>query len=67
MLNLDTFSYRMIKNDDAQYVKDLKRRIKANNGFCPSQMERIPETKCPCKSYREHGECYCGMYIKVPV
>lgn len=59
--------FKLIKNDDSRYVKDLKKRIKANNGFCPSQMTRDKDTKCPCKAYREQGECYCGMYIKVPV
>lgn len=60
-------TYKTIKNDDKQYVKDLKKRIKANNGYCPNQMEKSERTKCPCAAYRECGECYCGMYIKVPV
>ena len=54
-------------NDDKDYVKKLKKRQKKNNGHCPSQLEKTPDTKCPCKHYRETDECLCGMYIKVPV
>ena len=54
-------------NSDSTYVKNLKKRLKRNNGFCISQPEKTPETKCPCTLYREHNECLCGMYIKVPV
>ena len=32
--------YKTIKNPDTDFVKNLKKRIKANNGFCPCQMEK---------------------------
>lgn len=55
----------VIKNPDSDYVKTLKKRIKANNGFCLNQHERNEDTKCPCKMFRDTGECFCGMYIKI--
>ena len=58
---------KMVKNDDKEFVRGLKKMLKANNGFCPNQPERTPDTKCPCKLYRENNECLCGMYIKIPV
>ncbi len=57
---------RMIKNPDSDYVKGLKKRIKANNGYCPTQVDKIPENKCPCKYHEETGGCYCGLWISVP-
>lgn len=54
-----------IPNPDKQYVKDLKKRIKANNGYCPCRIDKNPDTKCLCKAYRETGECICGLFIQV--
>lgn len=56
----ESVKYKIIKNPETDYVKDLKKRIKANNGFCPCQLEKTPDTKCPCKIFRETGECCCG-------
>lgn len=54
-----------IPNPDKEFVKDLKKRIKKNNGFCPCRLDKTPDTKCLCKDYRETGECICGLFIKV--
>lgn len=58
--------YTTIKNPDSSYVKDLKKRLKANNGYCPCKLEKNPDTKCPCRAYREDNVCDCGMYIRIP-
>lgn len=58
--------YKVIKNPDAEFVKNLRKRIKNNNGFCPCRIEKTPYTKCPCMEYQTTGECICGLYIKVP-
>lgn len=63
----EAVTYKVIKNQDKEYVKDLKKRIKANNGYCPCQQEKTADTKCPCKIFKETSECCCGLYIKVPV
>ena len=42
------FEMKIIKNPDKEYVKEIKKRIKDNNGYCPTQMEKSPDTKCPC-------------------
>lgn len=56
---------KTIINPDDEFVKNLRKRIKANNGFCPCQIERTQDTKCPCKDFRETKECHCGLYINV--
>ena len=53
-------------NPDDTFVKGHKKRIKQNNGYCLSKREKTPDTKCPCKAFRETGECDCGLYIKDP-
>lgn len=57
---------KTIKNPDAEFVKNLKKRIKDNGKYCPCRLEKTPDTKCPCKDFRETGECICGLYIQVP-
>lgn len=53
-------------NPDTEFVKNLKKRIKDNGKYCPCRLEKTPETKCPCKAFRETGECICGLYIQLP-
>lgn len=55
-------------NPDKDVVKDIKKQVKENDGYCPCQLVRTPDTKCMCKTFREQatpGECHCGLYIKV--
>lgn len=57
----------MIKlNDDKILVKEIKERLKENDGYCPCRIVHTPDTKCMCKEFREQqeGECHCGLYIK---
>ena len=63
---MENIQYRVMKNPDAEFVKNLKKRIKANNGFCPCQIEKTEDTKCPCKIFKDTQECMCGLYINVP-
>jgi len=53
-------------NPDEEYVKEVKCRLKDNNGYCPCSLLKTPETKCMCKEFREmdEGMCHCGLYIK---
>jgi len=53
-------------NPDDDFVKGLKKRTKQNNGYCTSKRDKTPDTKCPCKAFRENGECDCGLYIQDP-
>lgn len=54
-------------NPDKQYVREVKKQIKAAGGYCPSTLEKTADTRCMCKEFREmdEGMCYCGLYIKI--
>ena len=58
--------HKTIVNPDSEFVKKLKKRIKDNSGYCPCQLEKSKDTKCPCLDFRETGNCCCGLYIKIP-
>lgn len=59
---------KTIKNPDNELFKEVQAAVKANGGFCPCQIDHTPDTKCPCKEFREQrtiGECHCGLMCKV--
>ena len=58
--------YLIVKNPNTEFRAEVIRRIKANNGYCPSKFERTQATKCHCKQLKETGVCECGLFIKVP-
>lgn len=53
-------------NPDKDFVLEIKKALKDSGGYCPCRLERTPDTKCPCKDFREQesGMCLCGLYIK---
>ena len=59
---------RMIKNPDTEAYETATAAVKANDGYCPCLIYKTPDTKCPCKDFREQeveGECHCGRYVKI--
>ena len=44
---------RIIINPDKKKVKEIKKALKENNGYCPCALLQVPETKCQCKDFRE--------------
>lgn len=57
---------KTILNPDDEFVKNLKKRIKDNGKYCLNKPKGNNDNKCPCKEYRETGDCACGMYIEDP-
>ena len=51
---------RVVVNPDGIFVRNLKQRIRRNNGFCPCKLERKPDNKCPSREFREGRGCDCG-------
>ena len=47
-------------NPDGVFVRNLKKRIRGNNGYCPCKLLKTPDTKCPCRDFREGRGCNCG-------
>lgn len=38
--------------------------VAKNGGYCPCAIVKDEDTLCPCKDFREDGECVCGRYEK---
>ena len=60
---------RIVQNPDLDYVKEIKHKLKENNGYCPCSIVKNRDTKCRCKELRdqvergEPGACHCGLWI----
>lgn len=54
------------QNPDKEYADEIRKKLKDNQGYCPCQLVKTPETKCMCKEFLEmkSGMCHCGLYIK---
>lgn len=56
-------------NSDKDIVKEIRDKLKENDGYCPCRISRTEDTKCMCKEFREMidngeaGMCHCGLYI----
>ena len=53
-------------NPDTIIVREIKEKLKENDGYCPCSLVKTTDTKCMCKEFRlqESGMCHCGLYIK---
>lgn len=55
-------------NPNSEYVKEVRAKLKDNNGYCPCVVEKTRDTKCMCKEFREQidrgepGYCHCELY-----
>ena len=58
-------------NSDKDLVKEIRNKIKENDGHCACAIIFDEDNKCMCKEFREQitngmvGECGCGLYIAV--
>lgn len=55
----------MIKvSENKELVQEIRAKLKENGWYCPCRIDKTPDTKCPCKEFREQesGECHCGLY-----
>ena len=58
-------------NPDTDFVKEMKKELKNNNGYCPCSPTRNKDTKCRCKAFREQikngieGYCHCGLFVAI--
>ena len=53
-------------NPDKEEVKRIRAAVKANDGYCPCQLEKTERTKCMCLNFLESDDiwCHCGLYYK---
>jgi ferredoxin-thioredoxin reductase catalytic subunit len=59
----------MIKlNPNDEQVKEVRKALKENDGYCPCAIFKNEDTKCMCKDFRDRiaygieGKCHCGLY-----
>lgn len=59
---------KVVLNSDTELVKEIKTKLKENQGFCPCRLTKTPDTKCMCKEFRGQikngieGLCHCELY-----
>ena len=56
------------QTDDKEFAREVRRKIKENDGYCPCKLEKNDDTRCICKEFVEQeelGACGCGLYIKL--
>lgn len=53
-------------NPNRELVKEIREKLKENDGYCPCKIVKNEDTKCICKEFIEQGlgPCHCGLYIK---
>jgi ferredoxin-thioredoxin reductase catalytic subunit len=58
-------------NSDKDLVKEIRNKIKENDGHCACAIIFDEDNKCMCKEFREQianniaGECHCGLYVAI--
>lgn len=60
---------RVFLNADREFVDEVSKAIKDNNGYCPCAIQKTRDTKCKCKDFRDkvaagvEGSCNCGLFV----
>ena len=58
---------RITINKDKDFVRELRKKIEDNDGYCLCAIEKTSDTKCICKEFLDSdkiGYCSCGLYRK---
>ena len=56
---------------NAKALKGIAKGLMRTNWVCPCSHEEWTEDTphedklCPCKTFRETGDCHCGLYVKL--
>lgn len=61
---------KVVVSENKEVVAAIREGLKKNDGYCPCEFDKTPDTKCMCKNFREmdtEGYCHCGLYKKVRV
>ena len=62
---------RIRVNENKEIADMVKEGLEQTGGYCPCRRERIEDTKCMCKEFRDQiadpdfeGFCHCQLYYK---
>lgn len=62
---------KVTTNPDKDFVKEIRAKIKENNGHCACAISFNDSNKCMCEEFKKQieegraGECHCGLYIAI--
>ena len=68
-LMLNNPSLKVYKNTDTETYERVSAAVKENQGYCPCELQKTAETKCPCTNFRNStiaNVCHCGRFFKIP-
>ena len=60
---------KVTTNPDKDFVKEIRAKIKENNGHCACAISFNDSNKCMCEEFKKQiaegrtGECHCGLYV----
>lgn len=60
---------KITTNPNKDLVKEIREKIKENNGHCACAISFDESNRCMCEEFRQQiekgksGECHCGLYI----
>jgi ferredoxin-thioredoxin reductase catalytic subunit len=63
-MNLPMIPDGMKYNPNAKTASLILKGLEKKEGYCPCEIEKSPDTLCPCKQARENQICRCGLYVK---
>ena len=58
---------KIVISSDTEKVNAIRKALQDNEGYCPCEIHKTPDTKCMCKAFRMQtfpGPCHCGLYEK---
>lgn len=57
---------KIIRKENSE---DIFQAVRNNEGYCVCQLAKTPDSKCPCREFREQssGDCHCGLYTKIEI
>ena len=62
---------KIVPNPDKAKYDEETEAVKANDGYCPCRIEKIPENKCLCQEFRHckvaNQLCLCQRFMKIEV
>lgn len=56
---------------NAKALKGIAKGLIRTGGICPCAHSEWTDStpradkECPCKTFRETGDCHCGLYVKL--
>lgn len=62
---------KVITNSDKDFVREVRKKIKENNGHCACAIVFNESNKCICEEFKKQinegrlGECHCGLFAIV--